>query len=216
LGKAAAVQPENTEVMIRLAEVEADSGNFDAAMHQLDTLTERYPKSSEAWSFKAIIYQQRGDLKDARVFYEEALRLNSRNAIAANNLALLLATSFKDPNRGLELARTAHILDPANPEFSDTFGWIQYLSGDYSNAVKLLDEVSHIKSEDATLLYHLGMAQSRAGRDNEALTSLSAALRINPHLAQAAEINSEIAEIRSRAGRKNEEGKPLYPEKRGL
>lgn len=197
LGKAVAIQPDNAEVLVRLAEAETDSGDFDDALHHLDSLTERHPKSSEAWLFKAIVYQQRGAPKDARLLYEEALKLDSHNAVAANNLALLLATSFKDLNGGLELARKAHVLDPANPDFSDTLGWIQYLMGNYTEALAALDEAVHIKPEDADLLYHLGMAQSRSGRDNDALASLSAALRLNPHLPQVAEINSELAAVRS-------------------
>jgi Flp pilus assembly protein TadD len=197
LSKASAVEPDNTEVLVRSAEVETDSGNFEAALHYLDTLTEHYPKSSEAWSFKGLVYQQRGALKDARVFYEEALKLDSRNAVAANNLALLMATSFKDPAAGLELARKAHVLDPANPDFSDTLGWIHYMLGNYAEALAALDEAVHIKPEDADLLYHLGMAQSRAGRDNDAIASLTAALRLNPHLPQLAEVNAELAAVRS-------------------
>jgi tetratricopeptide (TPR) repeat protein len=197
LSKAAEMEPNNAEVLVRLAEAETDSGNFDDAERHLDFLTEHYPKSSEAWLFKGIVYEQRGVVKDARLLYEEALKLDGNNAVAANNLALLLATSFKDPTRGLELARKAHVLDPANPEFSDTLGWIHYLLGNYAEAMAALDQAVHVRPEDANFLYHLGMAQSRAGRDNDALTSLSAALRLNPHLPQLVEVNAELDTVRS-------------------
>jgi Flp pilus assembly protein TadD len=195
LGKAAAVEPENAEVLVRMAEVEANSGYMTAAQQHLETLTQRYPQSPAAWSFKGILYQQSGSAKEARGCYEQALKLDSRDAVAANNLGLLLATSFKDPSHGLELARKAHTIDPTNPEISDTLGWIQYLSGNYSDAVEAIGEAVRRKPDEASFRYHLGMAQSQTGRDKEALASLGMALRLNPNMPEAESIKTEMGKI---------------------
>jgi len=201
LGKAGAIQPDNPEVMARMAVVEADSGDLNSALTHLNTLTERYPKFSEGWSFKAIVYQQRGNADDARKNYEQALKLDSRNAVAANNLAWLLASSFQDPQHALELARQAQAADPANPEFSDTLGWIAYQMHNYPDALQTLGDAVRMKPQDAGFRYHLGMAQSRAGRDKEALASLETALRLNPKLLEAREIRTEVEALYSRAGK---------------
>jgi tetratricopeptide (TPR) repeat protein len=196
LGKAAAIQPDNADVMVRIAGVEADMGHLDAALTQLEGLTKRYPKSSVAWSFKGIVHQQRGEAKEARALYEEALRLDSNNAVAANNLAVLV-----DPNQGLELARKAHALNPAIPEFSDTLGWIEYSLGHYPEALEALGDAVRIKPDDAIIRYHLGMAQSHSGRDKEALASLEAAQRLNPKLPEGRDLAAELAALRSRTAR---------------
>jgi Flp pilus assembly protein TadD len=192
LAKAAAIQPENPEVMVRRAQVEADSSNFDAAVLQLDALTEHFPKSSEAWSFKAILFQQHGDLAKARTFYEEALKDNGNNAVAENNLGLLLATAFHDPQGGLEMARKAHSFDPSKPEFADTLGWVQYLAGEIPDSLATLGDAVRMKPNDASFRYHLGMAQSRSNRTQEALANLEKALHLNPNLPEASEIKATI------------------------
>jgi Flp pilus assembly protein TadD len=165
LDKASELQPENPEVMIRIAEVEADSGQIDAALDQLRALTDRYPQSSQAWSFKGTFFQQQGSPNEARGYYEEALKLDSRNIVATNNLSLLLAVAFNDPKGGLEMARKAYALDPANSEVSDTLGWVLYLSGHYPEAAETLGNAVRMRPDNAGFRFHLAMAQRRSGRD---------------------------------------------------
>ncbi|GEM_PF-1757635 len=200
--KAAAIAPDDPQVMVRLAEAQTDLGDWDAALKTLDDMTQRYPKSAEAWVFKGIVYQQKGEPKDARLFYEDALKLDPNNAVAANNLALLMAAApFKDANRAVELARKAHTIDIANPEFDDTLGWLLYQAGNYAEAVQALDDAVRMRPDDPSFLYHLGMAQSRSQRDKEALVTLQAAKRINPNLPEISEINAEIISLQARVAR---------------
>jgi Flp pilus assembly protein TadD len=164
-------------------------------MSRLDDLTKRYPKFSEGFSFKGIICEQRKQPREARAFYEEALRLDSHNAVAANNLAWLLAVSFEEPQDGLELARTAHRLDPGNADYSDTLGWIQYLLGNYAAAMESLGDAVRLRPDDGGLRYHLGMAQRRAGRNQEARATLKAALILNPVLPEAPQVREELVDL---------------------
>jgi tetratricopeptide (TPR) repeat protein len=211
LNQAAQAQPENPEVMVRRAEVEADSGDFDAAARQMEALTARYPTASRAWSFKAILYQQHGDLDKARAFYQEALKYDRNNAVAANNLGLLLATSFHDPQGAVELAQRAHQLDPAKPEFTDTLGWTQYLAGNLPDALRTLGDAVRMKPGNAAFHFHLGMVQSRSGRAKEALSHLETALRLDPRLAEAGEIKSVIAALGRVLVRECVDSRPLTP-----
>jgi Flp pilus assembly protein TadD len=193
LERAAALQPQNPEVMVRRAEVESETGDFEEAAHQLDALTTRYPKASQGWTFKAILYEQHGKVDQARTFYEEALQDDRNNAVAANNLGLLLANNFHDPQGGLELAERAHQLDPTKPEFTDTVGWIQYLNGNLPEALKTLAEAVRMRPDNASFHYHLGTVQSRSSRPKEALGNLETALSLDPHSAEASQIKSVIA-----------------------
>ncbi len=201
LERAMAIEPDNPAMMARMAELEEDAGNINAALARLNDLTNRYPKFSEGWSFKAIVYEQRRQAAEARGLYEQALQLDSRNAVAANNLAWLLATSFQELPEGLELARRAHRLDPANAAFADTLGWILFLAGNYTEALEPLGDAVRINPEDATIRYHLGLAESRAGRIKEALENLKAALLLNPKLPEAEEIRAELTGLSTRAAR---------------
>lgn len=73
--------------------------------------------------------------------------------------------------------------------------------GNYPEALKALGDAAKRQPEDAYIRYHLGMAQSRSGRDKEALASLQAALKINPRIPEAGEIRGELATLMRSASR---------------
>jgi len=199
LARARALQPDNPEVMVRLAEAEANMGEFDEAQRHLDALSKRYPDFSQGWSFRGILAAQRGDTNNARAYYQQALKLDKRNAVAANNLALLLAAPpLRKLDAALDLARNAHSIDPTKPEFSDTLGWVQYLRAQYHDALLPLTDAVRLKPEDAGFHYHLGMAQSHLGRDKEALLNLETAVKLDPNMPQAPQAQEELNALRLR------------------
>ncbi len=204
LDRALAVDPANPAALARLADLEAENGNLEAALEHLNDLTRRYPNYSDGWSFAAIVHQQRGEMQQARTLYEQALKLDDRNSVAANNLGWLLATYFAALPEGVVLARKAHNIDPGNPEYSDTLGWILFLQGNAADALRTLPAAARLKPGDAMFRYHLDMAQSKAGRAREALESLETALRLDPRMPEAQLIRQELANLRSQTTRRTE------------
>ncbi len=195
LEKAAAAQPESLAVGLRRAQVEFESGHFDEASRLLAEVTQRDPRSCLAWTFQGILFEQHGDLEKARGLYETALKCDSRDPVAANNFALLLATSFHDLPRALDLAKRAHQIDPTKPEFADTFGWITHLSGDSYAALDSLSEAVRMMPNVAAFRYHLGVAQSRVDRIKEAVLNLETALRLDPQMPEAGEAKTVLATL---------------------
>ena len=66
--------------------------------------------------------------------------MNPRSALAANNLAWLLAEHGGDKERALQLAQMAKELAPEDASVSDTLGWILYQRGIYHRALALFNE----------------------------------------------------------------------------
>ncbi len=201
LQKANLLQPNGPDVMLGLEEIDEATGNLDEALRYLQDLTQKYPRASEAWGRLGTLQEKRHAESAAIAAYEKAVELSPRNTIAANNLAWLLANSQGDMERALTLAKKAHQNDPANPGVSDTLGWILFRVGNYPEALKALGDAAKRQPEDAYIRYHLGMAQSRSGRDKEALASLQAALKINPRIPEAGEIRGELATLMRSASR---------------
>jgi len=52
---------------------------------------------------------------------------------------------------------------PAEPQFSDTLGWILYKRGVYQRALALLKESAAKLPANPEVQYHLGMAALKAG-----------------------------------------------------
>ena len=123
------------------------------------------------------------------------LARNPRAAVAANNLAYIVATEG-DLERGLELAKTAHELAPQDPQVADTLGWIYYLSGTYRAALTLLRESAAKLPKSAEVQYHLGMVHYRLGNTAEAGRALTRSLELDPGHPGAEEARQTLQQLR--------------------
>ena len=122
-------------------------------------------------------YELSGQVDQAIAAYEEVLAKNPQADLAANNLALLLATrkgDDQDLHRALELVQ--HFAQSNVPEFLDTLGWVHYLRGDYAAARPFLERAVQGREGLAALQYHLGMVYAKLGMPEQARNHLSIAL----------------------------------------
>jgi len=109
--------------------------------------------------------ERAGDFEGAITIYEELYEINSNSAIVANNLASLLSTNREDEaslDRAERIAR--RLRDTDVPAFQDTYGWIQYLRGNYSDAVTYLTPAAAALQNDALVQAHLGLALAELAR----------------------------------------------------
>ena len=125
----------------------------------------------DAPDLKWILASQReraGDFEGAIAIYEELYEINSNSAIVANNLASLLSTNRTDEaslDRAERIAR--RLRDTDVPAFQDTYGWIQYLRGNYSEAVTYLTPAAAALQNDALVQAHLGLALAELARTDD-------------------------------------------------
>ena len=88
---------------------------------------------------------------------------------------------FNQPAEALKLAERAQELEPDNPNFQDTLGWVLYKKGLYQNAVTHLQSaVAKTKGKDVRLQYHLAMACFKGGDETRGKKVLEAALKLDP------------------------------------
>ena len=125
----------------------------------------------------AAMLERSGKPDDAIGEYETVLHKNPQSEVAANNLAMLLATYRTDP-ASLDRARdlSARFAHSSNPSYLDTYGWVLYKRGDAANSVPVLTQVVAKVPDAALSRYHLGMAQSAAGDAGDARDNLSRAV----------------------------------------
>ena len=147
-------------------------------------------------------YVEMGEPAAARAAYARALRLEPGDAIAANNLAWLLAATGEagDLERALTLAQGAHDRLPDRPEVSHTLGWVHHLKGDTRAALPLLRAAADGRPENARYRYHLGLAYAGAGDEPGACGALQKALRLDAGFDGAAEARRAIESLACPAG----------------
>jgi tetratricopeptide (TPR) repeat protein len=125
----------------------------------------------------AALLEHLGRPDEAIAEYEKVIQRYPGSEVAANNLAMLLATYKKD-STSLDRAKalSARFADSANPSFLDTYGWVLYKRGDAAASVPVLIRVVEKAPDQAIARYHLGMAQSQAGDSSDARDNLMRAV----------------------------------------
>ena len=135
------------------------------------------PSSETLLWIKAGALEAEGDIDGAIAIYEDLYALDSANVIIANNLASLIATHKDDQaslDRAFRIARRLRGMDI--PAFQDTYGWIAYRRGDYSEAQDYLEPAAEALPGDPLVQYHLGMTYHGLGKMQDARAALSNAL----------------------------------------
>ena len=151
----------------------------DQAVQVLQAGLKANPDSEELHMLLASAYSTQGQIDSAITTYDGALRLNPRNVLAANNLAVLLVDYKGDPQnlqKAFVLSRDFEKEAP-HPLFLDTLGWVRFKMGQQEDALRLMKDAVAKSPEVPTLNYHLGMAYYQSGKTAEARAYLSKALK---------------------------------------
>lgn len=116
----------------------------------------------------ALYKQKRMD--DAYNAYDNALRYNPENSLVLNNYAYYLSLEKRDLDKAERMAIKANELSPQNPTYLDTYAWVLYMKENYSEALKIMEQVIELEqSPSGTELEHYGDILFKTGRTEEAL-----------------------------------------------
>jgi len=195
--KAIELNPEAVSAYVSLGQLYGASKEYDRAIAELDKALAARPDQPAALMLWAIAQQMKGETAKAREGYEKLLKTNPRFAPAANNLAWMLAEEGpgKDIQRAYLLAQAARDAAPQDPQIADTLGWVLYKQAAYPRAESLLREAAEKLPTNAEVLYHLGMAQAKVGREADARVSLAKSLELSANHPGAAEARATLAAL---------------------
>jgi tetratricopeptide (TPR) repeat protein len=103
--------------------------------------------------------------------------LDPTDVANANNMAWILATTYKDYGRAAEMIQQCMRLLPNHPQVLDTAGWIAFLSGKHQEAAdNLLASIKYGDNPEAH--YHLGRVYEARERPDEARAEYQKALQM--------------------------------------
>jgi tetratricopeptide (TPR) repeat protein len=117
----------------------------------------------------ANLYSKAGESATAVELLRDVIKLDPNFAAACNDLAFYLIDQGKDLAEAGELVARALKLEPDNPAFLDSLGWLQYKWGDFNAAADTLRKaVGPAVGGEATVLDHFGDALNKSGQPDEA------------------------------------------------
>jgi tetratricopeptide (TPR) repeat protein len=163
---------------LNLARLVAARGEIDEVLAIYRAALEKQPENVALQLALAEAQQRSGDYAGARSTYEAIVETHADNAIAANNLAALLADHHYEDTasvkRALDLAQRFE--SSSNPYFVDTLGWVQFRLGDLPQARVNLERAVALLPNNPQLQYHLGMVLAHLGEHDDAVQALEKAV----------------------------------------
>jgi tetratricopeptide (TPR) repeat protein len=134
----------------------------------------------QALNILGEIYNEKGLFVDSDKCFEEILRIDKENLVISNNYAYYLAIRGDNLKRAEELSLYTLEIQPNNPTFLDTYGWILFKKGKYNDALRFTESaIRNGAYENSEVLMHYGDIMMELGRCNEALEAYDRASTID-------------------------------------
>lgn len=191
-----ALDPNNIDITMRLAEILRRKGQVNAS---LDLLKQAYARNAAYPGLAlqlALTHEALGDWRSAIPLYEALLKQDPNHLIALNNLAYRYADMGKDLDTALTYAQRAQQRAPTSDDVTDTLAWVYIRKNLNDTAISLLKPLIAKQPRNPLFHYHLGLALLQKGDRTAARQSLQTALSLNPSKEDA----QKIQEALSRAG----------------
>lgn len=137
---------------------------LDEAEDELKGMLDNGYQSPHLYSFLSYIYQKQDKIDASIATLEESLQRYPDNPNLTNSLGYLLVDYNIDPQRGLELCKSALKLQPDNFAYLDSLGWAFYKNDDYKRASQLLQQALDQSRGDKMVLLHLQEVNEASNR----------------------------------------------------
>ncbi|MBZ5570382.1 MAG: tetratricopeptide repeat protein [Acidobacteriia bacterium] len=200
--KAAGLNKNNVDALVKLGQVLTASGKLDEAIASYQQSIRDNPRQATFFVLLGQVYESRQDWNNARSAYQQALEIQPSDPLASNNLAYALLRTGGNVDVALSLAQTARRGMPDSPNAADTLGWVYYQKGAYQLAIGQFQEALKLgeKSrapENPNVHYHLGLAYEKTNQPALARRHLERALKISPNYSDAADVKKQLAQLKS-------------------
>lgn len=163
---AAAVIPDNVELLDRLGRTQMAVGESNQAVASFNRLKTLLPKSAWPQLRLAEAYRAKNDLDGQRAVVRRALELEPRS-LFAQRAAIMVAQQDKDPTRALGIARTVQSQRPEEPSGYAMEGEIHLAEKRYDQAAEAFRKAM-TKPQSSALGMRLHLALTRGEKDDEA------------------------------------------------
>lgn len=108
------------------------------------------------YSYLGEAYHKQGDNPKSDEAFDKALKIDGKNIFVLNNYAYYLAVRNEKLEKAAQMAKKANELAPNQSSFEDTYAWVLFQQGKYSEALEWIRKsISHTKPS-GELLEHYG------------------------------------------------------------
>jgi Flp pilus assembly protein TadD len=156
------------------------AGQRVEAASALERAVQINDKSVDALSALALVYDELGQRAESDSIYERALRIEPDNHLLLNNYGYSLAERGVQLDRAMKMAESAVHQQPENQSYLDTYGWILFMMGKYSEAREWINKAIVLGSASPVIHEHLGDVYYKLSDAVRAMEYWKKALDLDP------------------------------------
>ena len=150
--------PEMLEFYFYLAIAYNQSKRYDdviAICQKALSIVDKNTKKEVIADFYSIMgdtYHSKGENEKAYAAYEEALKLSPSNIGTLNNYAYFLSVDRRDLDKAEEMTYKTVKAEPNNATYLDTYAWILFQKGNYTEARIYIDDAMKNKGDESDVV----------------------------------------------------------------
>jgi tetratricopeptide (TPR) repeat protein len=179
IGEVLAREPYNRDALFAQAEMDIARGRSGEAVIRYREAVRRYPGDQKLLLSLALVLGSLGQHNEAKTYVDRVLAQHSED-YRAYYYAAYLAFRGERFAEGARYAERALFFKSSFVPAKSLLAKLRYRQGQFDEAARLADEIIAQNREDVEAWYLKGMAFSRLGRRNDAITVLSGAAGIAP------------------------------------
>jgi tetratricopeptide (TPR) repeat protein len=158
---------DDRETYLSLAQLYARLKRWKEAEDAVTEASKRITRPEEkeyVQYFQGSLYERQKKFDEAEQAFRQVLQQNPNNSTTLNYLGYMLADHNSHLEEALTLIKKAVSLEPHNPAYLDSLGWVYFKLGNYDLAEENLRKASEKTPNDATIQDHLAELYARTGR----------------------------------------------------
>ncbi|MEI6809140.1 MAG: tetratricopeptide repeat protein [bacterium] len=130
--------------------------------------------------------ERAGNIGKAEKQFELSVELNEKNADSLNYLAYMWAERAVKLDKAMDYVTRALKINPVNPAFLDTLGWIYFKQGNMGSALEQVEKAHELMPAEAVIAEHLGDILYAMKDEKKAIVSWKESFLLDPASATVA------------------------------
>lgn len=179
LEQALKIQPKLADALELRGDARQMRGEAEPALADFAAAVRAQPNRISALLKLGSLQQQLGRAEAATKSYLAVIKLDSRQAVAYNNLAWMAAENGKNLDQAERWSLKAVELAPEVADFHDTLAWVYRARGKPKDAERSLLRATGLKGAPASAFYHLGVVRRELGNNAGAGLAFKKALSLD-------------------------------------
>ncbi len=179
LKKLSLEEPKNAELFTYLGQLYHSQGKPDKAVEQFEKVLKIDPKNTGAMGMIALYDLDHGKRQEATDLLKKCILQNPLDDACLNSLSYTYAEDNVNVDEAEKLVRRALEIDPKNPAYMDTLGWIYYRRALYEDALKELARAEAL-IKDPTIYSHIAEVYLKLDRQDMAKKYWQFSLQVDP------------------------------------